>query len=245
MLYTKLIKLYREGFSLRQLGEKFGISHMQVKRILDKTSEPIRDSSEAQANYLKRNPDKHPTKGKKRTLEERLKISKAYTKYLEPEERERRKRVAKEAWENKSKEEKEKVRQKTFLAFRNTSRYGSKLERFLVSKLSEHGFGPEFHKQFIIENDKMHVDIYLPEKSIAIEIDGPSHYEPIFGPEALEKTQQADTEKNGLLLARGITVIRIKQTNPNPNQFLKYKLFTELEEKIKNNVTADLIRMEI
>ena len=56
----------------------------------------------------------------------------------------------------------------------------------------------EYHKKGIVPNSNLEVDIYLPEMGAAIEIDGPSHFLPIWGEEALSKTIKSDNEKNGL-----------------------------------------------
>ena len=47
---------------------------------------------------------------------------------------------------------------------------------------------------------------------IAIEIDGPSHFLPVWGEDALKKNISYDQKKQGLILGRGLTLIRIKQT---------------------------------
>lgn len=244
-MYEKLVKLYNEGHSLRELADKFGVSHMQVKRILTKVGCELRDASEAQANFIKRNPDKHPTKGKPRTEAEKLKISETYTKHLEPEEKERRSCVAKERWNKLTLLEKQAIKKKTSDAFRATAKNGSALEKFLLTSLSREGFAPEFHKEMLIENVKMHIDIFLPQESVALEIDGPSHYEPIFGQEALEKTQHADTEKNGLLLMKGISVVRIKQTTSSITKYAKHLLVNSLKDILVRKPVKELIRLEI
>lgn len=244
-MYQKLAKLYDEGFSLRDLAEKFGVSHMQVKRVLVKAGHTLRDSSEAQANFIKRNPDKHPTKGKPRTEQEKLKISETYSKYLEDDERKRRSVAAKERWNNLGQLEKEVIKKKTSTAFRATAKYGSHLEKFIMTSLSSLGFKTEFHKEMLIENTKMHIDIFLPEINVALEIDGPSHYLPIFGQEVLDKTQYADTEKNGLLLSKGITIVRVKHLNSSLSKFKKHTFIEELKKILDNKPVNQLIRLEI
>jgi len=54
--------------------------------------------------------------------------------------------------------------------------------------------------------------MFVPELSVAIEIDGPSHFLPVWGQEALEKTQKSDRQKSGLVLSSGLILIRIKHT---------------------------------
>jgi very-short-patch-repair endonuclease len=55
----------------------------------------------------------------------------------------------------------------------------------------------------------MHIDIFLPGELVAIEIDGPSHFFPIYGEEVLKKKIEADQRKNDLLIGEGFTVIRV------------------------------------
>ena len=54
----------------------------------------------------------------------------------------------------------------------------------------------------------MHIDIFLPEFNIAIEVDGPFHFKNIFGEEELVRVIQRDYVKNWLLLSAGYFVIR-------------------------------------
>lgn len=43
--------------------------------------------------------------------------------------------------------------------------------------------------------DGLEIDILIPEKNIAIELNGPCHYIPIFGEQELKKTQNKDIIK--------------------------------------------------
>ena len=60
-------------------------------------------------------------------------------------------------------------------------------------------------------NERLHIDLFLPDMATAIEVDGPSHFEPVWGEEALLRTQKADQQKTGLLLSNGFVLIRVKQ----------------------------------
>ena len=71
----------------------------------------------------------------------------------------------------------------------------------------------------------------MPELGVAIEVDGPSHFEPIWGQEALERTQKSDKQKNGLILYSGLVLIRIAQKK---NISEKYK--RELMLSLRNNL---------
>jgi len=49
--------------------------------------------------------------------------------------------------------------------------------------------------------------------NIAIEVDGPSHFLPVWGDEVLAKNIKYDQKKTGLILGKGLKLIRIKQTH--------------------------------
>lgn len=244
-MLDRLVKLYQEGFSLRQIADKFGVSHMTVKRELVKAGIELRLPNEAQANFLKRNPDKHPTKGKKQKEETKLKISKTIKEYLTPGEIERRREAGKKKWQEKSEEEKRQFSERLLKKFRETSKTGSKLEKYLVAELSAAGYEPEFHKEMLIENERMHIDIFLPKHMVAIEIDGPTHYEPIFGEEQLLKVQLADMQKNGLIVSNNMSIIRIRQSKNTPNKWERYSLFQRIRDVINRNPVKEVINLEI
>mgnify|MGYP001606126201 CR=1 FL=1 len=66
--------------------------------------------------------------------------------------------------------------------------------------LVDAGFAVQFHKQQLVSHEQLELDLYLPALGVAIEIDGPSHFLPIYGEDALMKTQLASQVKNGLLI---------------------------------------------
>jgi very-short-patch-repair endonuclease len=73
----------------------------------------------------------------------------------------------------------------------------------------------------------------LPNLNIAIEVDGPSHFLPVWGEDTLNKNKQYDNKKTGLILGKGLVLIRIKQTK----EFSKARasiLYDELNKYIKN-----------
>ena len=96
-------------------------------------------------------------------------------------------------------------------AVRKTSKEGSKLEKFILNGLLQNGYKVDFHKEQLLSNTKLQLDIFLPVLNIAIEIDGPSHFAPVWGDDALAKNQDYDQKKAGLLIGKGIKLIRIKQ----------------------------------
>jgi very-short-patch-repair endonuclease len=66
------------------------------------------------------------------------------------------------------------------------------------------------HKKDIIPQEKLEIDLYIPEAKVIIEVDGPSHFLPIWGEEKLQKQLNADIRKSGTLLTKGFIVFRVK-----------------------------------
>ncbi len=80
----------------------------------------------------------------------------------------------------------------------------SKLEIWLEKRLKN-----QYPNHTILFNDKktlngLELDIYFPEIKLAIELNGPTHYKPIYGNDKLEKTQHKDNKKMILCLRKGI-----------------------------------------
>ena len=68
-----------------------------------------------------------------------------------------------------------------------------------------------FRSQSLV-NTKLQIDLFIPNINVAIEVDGPSHFLPVWGEEALAKTITYDAKKQGLILGKGLVLIRIKQS---------------------------------
>lgn len=187
---------------LRRDAKKFGIA--------------VKSRAEAQQLALKSGRSKHPTKGKNRSLETKEKISNKIRESWEnfsDKELQRRSKLSKQQWANMGQEEKQELMRAANEGIRRAAQEGSKLEKIILSALIKEGFQVEFHKEHLLSNEKIHIDLYLPNQGIAIEIDGPSHLKPIWGQEAFERCQKTDSHKNGLLTGRGISVIRIQHEN--------------------------------
>jgi very-short-patch-repair endonuclease len=185
----------------------------KIRDILINSGVSMRTKAEAQSIALKRGDHPHPTKGKKRNAETKAKISKGVAERWEQVsevEREARSEKAKTNWEAMSDEDKKKLRRASAAAIQRTSKNGSFLERFLLLELNKRGFNTQFHVKNIVANEQLEADLYLPEMNIVIEIDGPTHFLPIWGEENLIKHMLADKQKNGLLMEKGFKIIRIK-----------------------------------
>lgn len=175
----------------------------------------IRNKSEAQKNALQSGKTSHPTAGKKRSQATRDKIGMSVLtswKNLDEKEIKKRKQNAKLSWENKSDSEKQDILRQANSAVRQAGKTGSKLEKFLLNQLLSDGWGVEFHKEQSILNTKLQIDLFIPKLNVAIEVDGPSHYEPVWGDDALKRNKKYDDKKTGLIIGKGLFLIRIKQS---------------------------------
>ena len=87
-----------------------------------------------------------------------------------------------------------------------------------------------------MQNQNLQVDLYLPHYRAAIEVDGPSHFKPVWGKENLERNRKADQQKTGLILNSGLVMIRIKQDRSLTQRYIRNILSNLLKmlEKIKD-----------
>ena len=83
------------------------------------------------------------------------------------------------------------------------------MERWVKEKLEEAGISVRTHV-LIIPSENLEIDLYIPDLKTIIEVDGPSHFLPIWGEEKLQKQVNADLRKSGALLSKGYAVIRLK-----------------------------------
>lgn len=187
----------------------------KVRRDAKRLKIDIRSKSEAQANAISTGSHKHPTKGTKRPDHTKQKIGLSiYENWqnLSDKDLASRKEKARDNWNKKSDDEKQDMVNRANKAVRESSKIGSKLERYLLSKLMADGFKVEFHKEHILSNTKLQIDLFLPTINLAIEVDGPSHFENIWGDQSLSRNKNYDNKKEGLLIGKGISMLRIKQS---------------------------------
>lgn len=200
----------------------------------------IRDKSEAQKNALTTGKHKHPTKGTSRSDDTKSKIGRSVmTSWdgLSSTEIERRSKKAKENWDNMGDDEKKQMLKLANNAVRETSKVGSKLEKYILSSLIRDGYKVEFHKEQTLSNTKLQIDLFVPIISTAIEVDGPSHFKPVWGEDALKRNVSYDNKKEGLITGKGWNLVRIKQTKDfsKSRADLIYSRLIETLTKIKSD----------
>ena len=211
-----LTDLYiKEKLSFAIIAEKFQTYANKIRRDAVKFGIDIRDKSEAQKNALATGSHSHPTKGKKRSTEIKKQIGASVMKAwdnLSEDELNLRKEQSRKNWENLDEDTKENILKLANDAVRQASKTGSKLEKYLMDKLLENSYKVDFHKEQTLSNTKLQIDLFLPALNIAIEVDGPSHFEPVWGDDSLKRNKKYDNKKEGLIIGKGWHLIRIKQT---------------------------------
>lgn len=235
---TKIVELYESGeYSTYQIAEKYKTYPNKIRRILVKHGVQMKSKSQAQKSALANGRAKHPTKGTVRSKEDRLKISATVKKYwsnMSKEEYEHRCKEAQTRWYSMPEEQRAKITALAIEAVRKAGKEGSKMEKFLLEELTNLGYRVEFHKKDLIPNEKLEIDLYIPALKTIIEIDGPSHFLPIWGEEKLQKQIKADDQKTGLVLSKGFVVLRIKNVLDHVTLAAKNKMITSVVAKLND-----------
>lgn len=239
---NEIIKLYKqENKNISEIAKIFKTYPNKIRRILLKANVELDSKGEAQKKSYANGTTKIPTAGRSRTKEEKLKISKGLQKNwsnITSKEHERRVKAAKERWNNLSEQDKQNMYSAAIQAIQKAGKEGSKLEKFLKYELTKAGHQIEIHKKNLLANQNLEIDMYFPKLRAIIEIDGPSHFLPIWGEDKLQKQIKADAAKTGLILSKGFVIIRVKNLNNSisliDQENLKNKLILKLSEIEKN-----------
>lgn len=211
----------------------------------------MKTKSDAQKLALDSGRFTHPTKGKKRNDAVKSKISASMAEswnQISDEEKKKRSEKAKANWDNLTESDKKALQDSAHAAIRVSAKEGSKLEKYVYEHLMHSQFQVIFHKKELIPNNRLEVDIFVTDKKTAIEIDGPSHFLPIWGEDKLLKTQASDMQKAGLLNGYGYHLIRIKQVVKNVSAFQSKRAVEQLAETLNNidvNGAPQFIELEI
>lgn len=232
----KVVKMYNEEHkSTYEIAKSLDTYPNKIRRALRKLGYELKDKSEAQKAALANGRSSHPTSGKKRTTEEKIAISQSLVQYWEKmSDKERGKRIkqAKDNWNNMSADQKEKMRSKGIAAIRAAAKDGSKMEKWVKEKLEDAGFFVQMHV-LIIPAENLEIDLYIPDLKTIIEVDGPSHFLPIWGEDKLQKQVNADLRKSGALLSKGYAVIRLKSLGQESLAKREQMLESVLNEVVK------------
>lgn len=212
---------YRDGCSITELAERYHTYPNKIRRIFIKNGEPIKTKSEvASSNYAKGRSTAH-MKGKKHLQSTKDKMSagiRAAWKRKSVEELQANTERLRQRWLAMPEKDRQYLSKLATLARLNAAKVGSKLENYIIVALHDAGYTPMFHAKNFLINEALEVDILLPNDKIAIEIDGPSHFEPIWGDEKLQEQIARDSQKTGLLNNEGYKVIRLRTSKKNASK---------------------------
>ena len=233
-----IVKEYVENNkSTYEISESLGTYPNKVRRTLVKLGVKLRDKSKAQSTAIKSGRHKHPTQGTERSENDKVKISEGMSSHWEhmcDEERTRRSETAKKQWDNMSDEDRDKLRKSAAEAVRRAAKEGSKVEKFLREGLTQAGRDVIFHKTGLIANQNLEIDLFIPSLKVAIEVDGPAHFLPIWGEENLKKRIKSDAQKSGLLIQAGYVVLRIRHITKNLSGKRNRDLLNDVLEVLNN-----------
>lgn len=219
--------------STHDIAKEWSTYPNKIRRELIKFGISLRDKSKAQKAALKSGRSDHPTEGRSRPSDVKEKISDAMAKNWEEmpkKERRRRSRLSRQKYHNMSDAEKEALHKAAGEAIREASKQGSKMEKYLLVGLKKAGHEVYFHKKGLIASEDLEIDLFLPEMKVAIEVDGPAHFLPIWGEESLKKHKEADARKTGLLIGSGFIMIRIKHMVRHTSNYHMRKVLTDVLE---------------
>jgi very-short-patch-repair endonuclease len=245
---------HKLDLSMQNIADKLGTNRQRVRRALIRLGVEIKDKSTAQKAALAHGRAEHPTEGKERSDEVKFRIAESVAKdwaNSDEDKLKNRSDKAKLQWANMTPEEREKLLKAAHDAVRVAAKEGSKLEKSLRKGLTNAGYDVSYHVVGLIPNQNLEVDLFLPGLSVAIEVDGPSHFLPIWGEESLARNIKADLHKTGLLLNQGLVIIRVKQMSSNISSLLKRRLLKvvlETVEKIEQEFPKEhnrLIELEV
>lgn len=116
----------------------------------------------------------------------------------------------------------------------------SKLEQFLEEKLTEHFSGLK-----CLYNDVQTIgselDILFPAIKLAIQLNGPLHYKPIYGQEKLSRILGIDKNKRKTCKMLGINLIEIDVSKDKNLDATKNSRWQEVSLIISNQITGKLL----
>lgn len=231
----QILDHYHNGKSVREIAELYDTYPNKVARLIKDTGIELRSKKEAARIAVDQGKIKPPMLGKKRTQAEKDNISSKRAKKwkdMTDTDREAFKDAARERWDGQSHEQKLDRQKRAGEALRRASTEGSKAEKFLYEQLTRNGYDVIIHKVGLVAGEKFEVDLYLPKLNVAIEIDGPQHFLPVYGERNLSRNIKYDAVKNGALLTRGLCILRVKYLIKHNSDNVNNKLFQLIKSEL-------------
>ncbi len=235
-----------EKSNVSSIAKEYGTYPNKIRRLAASYGLTVPNHSETQSRILQQGLVQHPTKGKVRPESTKIKISEKVFDSWTTERKEDQAEVAKKTWDNMTDQQHADRTKKAFEGIKNASKRGSKLEHYLFEKLIKAGHIVDFHTARLLGNEKLHIDMLITSNKIAIEVDGPSHFEPIWGDKNFKRNQKADVQKTGLLIQAGFMVIRVEHRGETSQKFYRdigEKLLATVDD-MKNGKTEKVVKIK-
>lgn len=230
--------------SIREIAKLIGASSSTLQRQFVRLGIVCLSKSEIQKHLLESGKLEHPTRGKETSQETKDKISDAIAEAWKTSEKMQTaiSEAAKEQWANMKPAEKAERLAKASDGIREAAKNGSKLQNFLKDGLKDNGFTSLKDKVAVLPNQKLEFDIFIPEIRTIVEVDGPSHFRPIWGNDVFQKNLGRDNQKAGLALNSKFYFIRVKQTKNFSHRYGSKLLILliDLLKRIKTNEVTEL-----
>lgn len=196
--------------SIQQLAEFSGTYSNKIKRDAKRLKIKTDTKSEAQSKAMRTGAIAHPTKGKKRpdSVKAQIGVSRRETwKDISDVDRAAISKIRKKQYKEQRKIMAPHLAPAKVINLQKAAKEGSKIERYVFKHLS--GIWDCVHQhEGLLGQETYHIDIFIRELKIAIEIDGPAHYEQIWSASKLKTTKEKDLRKSALINSAGYTLIR-------------------------------------
>ena len=188
--------------TIKEIAELVGCAESTVKHRLKQLGIVI-PRKQAAKFHAERGRYRNPYKGKKRPKEHCERVSLGLEQYysgLTDEQRKQRIQKALDYWRGLDYNTKRAKLQQMGMGWYKALQDGSLPEHIFYDRVLQKGI-KAIHQYDIVPARKYKADIFLPEYSLDIEVDGPKH----FKPSAIIR----DTERDGQVNAMGIRVVRL------------------------------------
>lgn len=214
-----VLKLYtKDKKSLAEIAEKYNTYPNKILRILKKLGVERRTNSESQKQAIENGRKVAPNDGSPRSEAVREAISEGMSTYWRNADEsvvEAHRERAKAQWEAMTDEELEEKQRKAREGILRAAKEGSKPERIIRKCLEDNAISYVKNKTGMLANPDMELDLFIPSKMVAIEVDGIYHHQAIHGEEYLSKRKRADYKKNGECRQAGIYMLRVNVLKKN------------------------------
>jgi very-short-patch-repair endonuclease len=233
---AEVITLYVDNeYSVNWIAHKFNTYANRIRRLLLKSGIVLRSIKEQADLNVKNGRHDPPMLGKTHAPSTKAKMSAGIAESWNDRDHQLYADRMRNRQNALTQDEKKEITKLAALKRKDASKNGSKLEHHLLGRLRQDGYKVDFHSK-PIPLSELEVDILLPNDRIAIEVDGPTHFETHWGQDELTERQQRDKEKEGILIGGGFIMIRVINDLGNFSISKGNRLYDKLVEKIKNHV---------